>query len=196
VVEVMHTTAKLQEAIAAKKGHATLQQLAVQGGMRTMHRVAMDWVTGGQTTLVEVERVLGRELGADEEKDEGPTRVLLVDDDEGARRMMAALFAKESYEVVQAEDGQTGLDILAEDPGFSLVVLDLNRPGIDGQEVLTHIRGSVETAALPVLIRTGGGGVAMEAELLDAGADDYLEKSVGARRFLARVHAILRRAKL
>jgi pimeloyl-ACP methyl ester carboxylesterase len=55
---------------------------------------------------------------------------------------------------------------------------------------------SVDTAALPVLIRTGTGNEAVEAELLEAGADDYLDKSVDATRFVARVKAVLRRSAL
>jgi DNA-binding response OmpR family regulator len=73
-------------------------------------------------------------------------------------------------------------------------VLDLAMPGMDGREVLQQIRGSVDTAALPVLIRTATGSDVIEAELLEAGADDYVDKSVDADRFLARVGAVLRRA--
>ena len=62
--------------------------------------------------------------------------------------------------------------------------------------MLDKIRGSVETAALPVLIRTGTGNERVEAELLEAGADDYLDKSVDASRFVARVRAVLRRSLL
>jgi two-component system KDP operon response regulator KdpE len=62
--------------------------------------------------------------------------------------------------------------------------------------VLDLIRGSVSTSALPVLVRTGTGSDKIEAELLEAGADDYVEKSVDPERFLARVHAVLRRALL
>ena len=67
-------------------------------------------------------------------------------------------------------------------------------PGLGGLEVLEQIRGSVETSALPVLIRTATGSDELEAELLEAGADDYVEKSVDANRFMARVHAVMRRA--
>ena len=49
---------------------------------------------------------------------------------------------------------------------------------------------------MPVLVRTGTGGESREAELLEAGADDYVVKSASAERFLARVHAVLRRAGL
>jgi len=81
-----------------------------------------------------------------------------------------------------------------EDQDFNLVILDLAKPGQHGRAVLHQVRGSVETAALPVLIRTGTGSDQIEAELLEAGADDYVEKSLDADRFMARVHAVLWRA--
>jgi two-component system NtrC family sensor kinase len=65
-----------------------------------------------------------------------------------------------------------------------------------GQEVLAQIRQSVDTAALPVLIRTGSKPAKEEAELLEAGADDFVTKSAGRDRFLARVKAIIRRSHL
>jgi DNA-binding response OmpR family regulator len=81
-----------------------------------------------------------------------------------------------------------------EDQDFNLVILDLATPGLHGRAVLHQVRGSVETAALPVLIRIATGSDQIEAELLEAGADDYVEKSVDADRFMARVHAVLRPA--
>ena len=80
------------------------------------------------------------------------------------------------------------------DPDFSLVVLDLAMPGMDGREVLRQIRGAQHTAALPVLVRTAVGTEDTESELLDAGADDYVDKQANTDRFLARVKAVLRRA--
>jgi DNA-binding response OmpR family regulator len=76
------------------------------------------------------------------------------------------------------------------------VVLDLTMPGLDGREVLANIRGNPVTAALPVVIRTGTGDDRIEAEILEAGADDYLDKSVDEARVLARVNAVLRRTVL
>ena len=80
------------------------------------------------------------------------------------------------------------------DPDFNLVILDLSMPGMDGRAVLDRIRGAKDTAAIPVLISTAFGDEALETELLEAGADDYLEKSGDAKRFMARVRAVLRRA--
>jgi DNA-binding response OmpR family regulator len=163
-----------------------------------MHEVGLDWARQGKTTLVEVERVLGGSLEEKEsvEEEKGPPRILVVDDDEDARLLIRTQLEDESYEVHDAEDGHKAMDILKADPDFSLVVLDLRMPGMDGREVLNLLRGSVDTAALPVLIRTGAGTAQDEAELLEAGADDFIAKSVDAARFLARVKAIIRRSLL
>jgi type II secretory ATPase GspE/PulE/Tfp pilus assembly ATPase PilB-like protein/ActR/RegA family two-component response regulator len=197
VQEVLMAGPRIQQAIEMRKGHTTLQQLAIQGGMRTMLEVALDWVSQGKTTLVEVERVLGQVIEEEKaEKRQGPARILVVDDDEDARLMIVGLLEDEGYEVHQAPDGAAAVDILKEDPHFSLIMLDLFMPKMDGREVLQWVRGSVDTAAVPVLIRTGMEGEDSEAELLEAGADDYLTKELEPKRFLARVKAILRRAAL
>jgi type II secretory ATPase GspE/PulE/Tfp pilus assembly ATPase PilB-like protein len=195
VNEVLVGGPRLQQAIEQRKGWATLMRVATQGGMRTLHDVGLEWVTQAKTTLVEVERVLGQgldDLGG--EVPTGPPRILLVDDDEEARLLMRTLLERDGYEVEEAEDGHKALDILKSDQDYQLIVLDLAMPGLDGRQVLDQIRGSVDTAALPVLIRTATGSDELEAELLEAGADDYVEKSVDATRFMARVHAVLRRS--
>jgi type II secretory ATPase GspE/PulE/Tfp pilus assembly ATPase PilB-like protein/ActR/RegA family two-component response regulator len=198
VQEVLAVGPRLAAAIEARKGVTTLQKIGVQGGMRSMHEVALDWVRQGKTTLIEVERVLGGSLEEEESSvaEKGPPKVLLVDDDEDARLLMRTLLEAEDYEVHEAEDGHKAMDILNVDPDFSLVILDLRMPGMDGFEVLNIIRGSVDTAALPVLIRTGAGTPQEEAQLLDAGADDFMAKSVDSARFVARVRAIIRRSLL
>ncbi len=193
--EVLMGGPRMQQAIEQRKGWSTLTRVATQGGMRTLHEVGLEWVSQAKTTLVEVERVLGQ--GVDESSGEvatGPPRILLVDDDEDARLMMRSLLERDGYEVDESEDGHAALDRLKEDQDYQLIILDLAMPGLDGRQVLDQLRGSIGTAALPVLIRTATGSDELEAELLEAGADDYVEKSVDANRFMARVHAVLRRA--
>jgi type II secretory ATPase GspE/PulE/Tfp pilus assembly ATPase PilB-like protein/ActR/RegA family two-component response regulator len=198
VIEVVTSGPRFQEVIEQRKGWATLQRVAIQGGMRPMHQVALDWVTQAKTTLVEVERVLGQTIEEAEVKTEskGPPRILVVDDDKEARLMMTTLLQREGYEVTEAEGGHQALDILHADPDYSLVILDLSMPDLDGRAMLQQIRGAVDTLALPVLVRTGSGSDKVEAELLEAGADDYVTKSVDAQRFIARVRAVLRRSLL
>jgi len=197
VGEVLVVGPRFQHAIEQRKGWATLSRVAAQGGMRAMHEVGLEWVGQARTTLVEVERVLGQGLDEEELREaHGPPRILLVDDDADARALMRSILAKDGYEVDEAEDGHRALEILGEDPDYRMVVLDLTMPGLDGRQVLDLIRGSVTTSALPVLIRTGTGNDKIEAEMLEAGADDYVTKTVEPERFLARVHAVLRRAVL
>ena len=193
--EVMLVGLRFQAAVEARKGWQTLHRIAIQGGMRPIHQVALEWVAQGKTTLVEVERALGVHK-ADEEIDEdfGLTRILVVDDDEEARLMAASILEGEGYEVSIAKDGYEAVERLKADPDFNLVILDLSMPGMDGRKVLHRIRGAKDTAAIPVMVSTAFGGEDVETELLEDGADDFLEKTGDARRLLARVKAVLRRA--
>ena len=195
VNEVLLAGPRFQTAVEACKGWQTLHRLAIQGGMRPIHQVALDWVTQGKTTLVEVERALGEQKSEDEpHEDTGPSRILVVDDDEEARLLAAGILEAEGYEVSLAKDGYEAVERLKADPDFSMVILDLTMPGMDGRKVLDRIRGSKDTAAIPVLISTAFGGDEVETELLEAGADDFLEKTGDSKRYLARVKAVLRRA--
>jgi len=203
ILEVMEAGPSMEEAIAKRKGVATLQTLAVRGGMRTLRDVALDWVQEGSTTLVEVERVVGasKEDGAASGPDKAddpdvPSRILVVDDDESTRLQQRTLLEVDGYEVTEAVDGEEALKILREDPDFSLVILDLAMPGLDGRDVLRAVRDDISTHAMPVMISTGDDSETTESELLEAGADDYLEKSAKPTRFLARVRSVLRRAVL
>ena len=129
--------------------------------MRPIHQVALDWVTQSKTTLVEVERALGEHRAEDEIKeDTGPTRILVVDDE--ARLLAASILEGEGFEISMAKDGYEGVKRLRADPSYSLVILDLTMPGMDGRKVLHHIRGSKDTAAIPVLISTAFGGDEVE----------------------------------
>jgi type IV pilus assembly protein PilB len=195
VNEVLVASPRFQQAIEQRRGWGTLVRVATEGGMRTLHEVGLEWVGQAKTTLVEVERVLGQGLDdLDATNGVGPPRILLVDDDEEARLLMRTLLERDGYEVEEMEDGHRALDFLKTDHDFKLIILDLAMPGLGGRQVLDQIRGSVDTAALSVLIRTATGNDELEAELLEAGADDYVEKSVDANRFMARVHAVTRRA--
>ncbi|RMH22420.1 MAG: response regulator [Gemmatimonadetes bacterium] len=194
VVEVLVAGPRFQAAIEARKGWQTLSRIAMQGGMRSLHQVALDWVTQARTTLSEVDRVLGAQMEDEGEDEVGPPRIMVVDDDEDARTVMAAVLEEEGYEVTLVASGEEALEHLQQDPDFHLVILDLSMPGMDGREVLARIRGSRDTQALPVLVRTGVGDEETEAEVLDSGADDYVDKDANPVRFLARVRAVLRRA--
>jgi len=120
------------------------------------------------------------------------SRVLIVDDDAGVRRMLARTLEAEGYGVTTAADGGSAL-VEIERSAPDLIVLDVAMPGMDGLGVTRRLRGKGD--ALPVLLLTARDGVADRVAGLDAGADDYLVKPFATDELLARVRALLRRGR-
>jgi type II secretory ATPase GspE/PulE/Tfp pilus assembly ATPase PilB-like protein/ActR/RegA family two-component response regulator len=184
------------EGLITQGGPASqIQKAAISGGMRPLRDVAAERVKGGDTTLQEIERVLG-ELGGSEELTAAAStpHLLLVDDDPVARGIARAVLEKNGFRVSEVEDGASALERLDANPDFALMVLDIEMPRMTGREVLARVRQSVHTAGLPVLVLTGSVADEIEAQLMDEGADDYIRKPLEPARFLARVKAALRRA--
>jgi len=197
VQEVLTVGPRMQQAIELRKGFATLQKVAIGSGMRTLAEVALDWVQAGRTTLAEVDRVLGQLMEeSDGRRDTGPTRIVVVAPEEEDRRRFSDLLVTEGYEVKEFHDGDQALDLLAEDPDFSLIVGDLTQRRLPAREMVDRVRGSVDTAAIPVLLRGDGVGPSLEEELLESGVDGILPRELTAGLLLARVRALLRRAAL
>jgi DNA-binding response OmpR family regulator len=118
-------------------------------------------------------------------------RILVVDDDPLIRRLLRASLEREGFEVVEAASGEEALD-RCERNLPDLVLLDVVLPGIDGVEVLRRLR-----AASPVFVVL----VTCRADEVDklvglaVGADDYVTKPFSPREVVARVKAVLRRAR-
>lgn len=199
IAEVIASTREFAELIARGGTAAELERAAIAGGMRPLHKVAADPVAAGLTTLAEVDRVLGEVGEGEAEAATTPTAaetsILVVDDDTVTRRLCRSLLEKEGYRVTEAPDGGAALEQIARDD-YSLIVLDLSMPGVDGRQVLSQLRGSLTTAGLPVIVLTGSEAPETEIEVMERGADDYLRKPIDPPRFLARVRAALRRASL
>jgi two-component system alkaline phosphatase synthesis response regulator PhoP len=98
----------------------------------------------------------------------------------------------EGYQVSAAEDGESALDLAAEEI-FDLVVLDVMLPGIDGFEVCRRLRAGGQE--LPVLMLTARSQVVDRVVGLKLGADDYLTKPFETIELMARIEALLRRAR-
>jgi len=121
------------------------------------------------------------------------TRVLVVDDDEPLREMVAEYLAERDFGVDVEGDGLRGLE-RAGGGDYALLVLDVRMPGLDGFEVLRRLRAGSGTARLPVLMLTAHGDEIDRIVGLELGADDYLAKPFNPRELLARIRAVLRRA--
>ena len=118
-------------------------------------------------------------------------RVLLIDDEDAARRAVAAGLREAGCDVLEAADGVTGLE-QAVRAGVDLVVLDLRLPGLAGERVLDQLR---LTSAVPVIVTSAKREEDDRVTVLDHGADDYLVKPFTVRELLARIRAVLRRSE-
>jgi DNA-binding response OmpR family regulator len=119
-------------------------------------------------------------------------KILVVEDDRATRKALQQLFETEGYKVELAQDGAQGLGAFrATKPNF--VILDLRMPVMGGQEVCRQIRK--ESEEVPIIILTGSADELDRVLLLELGADDYVVKPFSPKELLARVHAVLRRAR-
>jgi two-component system OmpR family response regulator len=119
-----------------------------------------------------------------------PVRVLVIDDEDAARRAVAQGLRDAGYEVAEAGDGVAGLQA-AVDREPDLVLLDLRLPALDGEQVLARLR---QSSTVPVIVISAKREEDDRVATLDLGADDYLVKPFTVRELLARIRAVLRRA--
>jgi two-component system OmpR family response regulator len=119
-------------------------------------------------------------------------RALVVDDEERLATAVARGLSAEGFDVDVAYNGLDGL-WRAREHTYSVIVLDLLMPGMNGYEVCRELRK--EGNATPILVLTAKDGEYDEAEALDTGADDFLSKPFSFVVLVARVRALLRRAR-
>jgi len=119
----------------------------------------------------------------------GPAaKVLVVDDERPIRKLLRMGLTAQGYEILEAPDGKTSLELLAQKP--DLVVLDLGLPDIQGLDLLRMIRARNES--IPIVVLSSRGDEAGKVAALDLGADDYVTKPFGMDELMARMRAALR----
>jgi two-component system KDP operon response regulator KdpE len=117
-----------------------------------------------------------------------PAKVLVIDDEPPIRKLLRMGLATQGYQILEAPNGKTGLELLSQAP--DLVILDLGLPDIQGHELLRMIRGRNES--VPIVVLSSRGDEAGKVQALDLGADDYVTKPFGMDELLARMRAALR----
>ena len=118
-------------------------------------------------------------------------RVLLIEDDSRLAGMLIEYLGKAGLQVIHAENGARGLALHESEP-VKVVILDLTLPDTDGLELCREIRARSD---IPILMLTARGDPVDRIVGLELGADDYLGKPFEPRELLARLRAILRRAR-
>src|SRR5471030_1780957 len=122
--------------------------------------------------------------------DSSPT-ILLVDDEDSVRTVLAFPLERDGYRVIQAADGDEALRLF-ESTQIDLVVLDIMLPKLDGLEVCKRLR---MTSNVPIIMLTARDDELDKVLGLELGADDYITKPFSIREFRSRVRALLRRAR-
>jgi two-component system, OmpR family, KDP operon response regulator KdpE len=117
-----------------------------------------------------------------------PLRVLVVDDEPPIRKLLRMGLTAQGYQVMEAPNGKTALELVAQNP--DLVILDLGLPDVQGLELLRTIRARNEQ--VPIVVLSSRGDEAAKVAALDLGADDYVTKPFGTEELLARMRAALR----
>jgi two-component system OmpR family response regulator len=116
-------------------------------------------------------------------------RVLLVDDDAGLRQLIGDFLSDHGFRVDTAADGPDMDRLMASQPPYDLVVLDMMLPGEDGLAITRRLAGR----GPPIIMLSAIGADTDRIVGLEVGADDYLAKPCNPRELLARIRAVLRR---
>lgn len=118
-------------------------------------------------------------------------RVLVVDDNEAILKLVSANLQIRGYAVNLAGSGEEALSLFGANP-YDLVILDLVLPGLGGIDVCAQIR---QQSDVPIIVLSAREDEDLKVRALDAGADDYVTKPFSHEELLARVRAVMRRAK-
>lgn len=121
----------------------------------------------------------------------GREQILIVEDDEDIREGVRILLESENYEVIEAENGKKGMELLRSET--DLVILDVMMPGMSGLRTCEEIR---KVSNVPVLFLTAKAQESDKLIGLMAGGDDYLPKPFSYAELLGRVKALMRRYKV
>jgi two-component system response regulator RegX3 len=116
---------------------------------------------------------------------------MVVEDDDSVSKLLSCLLADEGFQPVVARTGEDALAMF-ESVSAELILLDLKLPGLQGTEVLRHVRRKSD---IPVIMVSGKRGDIDRIVGLEMGADDYVTKPFNPRELLARVRAVLRRQR-
>lgn len=118
-------------------------------------------------------------------------KILVVDDESRMRKLVRDFLVREDYEVLEAGDGETALDIFYQEKNIALIILDVMMPKMNGWEVCREIR---ETSKVPIIMLTAKGDEEDELTGFELGVDEYISKPFSPKILVARVGAILRRS--
>lgn len=121
------------------------------------------------------------------------SKILLAEDEDNIRNLIASYLVNEGFKVITAADGEEAISKFDNNYDFSLVILDVMMPKIDGYEVCKYIRKNSE---VPILMLTARDTEADEITGFNSGADEYIAKPFSPRILVTRVKNLLKRTSM
>jgi len=219
VHEVLYVNDRMREMISRASSDRELMQAAREDGMFCLFEDGMNKALQGITSIVEVVRnstppedfVLSSRLNdngslmslgeavqkrdearATASEDSGKQTVLIVDDSKSIRSLVKFVLQSEGLEVLEAEDGQQGWDVLQRlASSIDLVVTDYEMPNMTGPELVSKVREQSKYDGIPLILLTSRKDEDDEVFGLESGADDYIGKPVEPMKLQARVRKVL-----
>ncbi|MCM1273118.1 MAG: response regulator transcription factor [Clostridium sp.] len=119
------------------------------------------------------------------------TKILVVDDESRMRKLVKDFLVKESFSVLEAQDGEQAVDIFMSTKDISLIILDVMMPKLDGYGVAEEIR---KISKVPIIMLTAKSSERDEIHGFELGIDEYITKPFSPKILVARVQAVLRRS--
>ena len=198
LIEVAVITPTLADMIAGGATANALQRAAVAQGMAPMRDVAIARVRRGETTLQEIERVIGDNI-EDQPQQSGPTSILVVNADPAWRRMARVLLESGGFRVTEAVDASQAMQLMGTGEEFALMVTDLMMPALPTPTLAPQRAPSLRaTTAMPVMNilppapRQSG---PTPMPMLATGTDGAAQQGVDWARFAATVQSSIRRTE-
>jgi two-component system chemotaxis response regulator CheY len=190
----------IQILLAAMRDHdqISIEQPSIEFSS-AFQDLGLSWTTGdasarGQLCAPEVEAVPEQDDVSDfnHEQKEGcdmAKRILTIDDSKTIRDMLMLTLSDAGFDVVQAVDGQDGLDVLGDDR-FDVIITDINMPRMDGYEVIRQLRKNPVHKSTPILVLTTECDVEKRNLARDAGATGWMVKPFDPERLIATVRKV------
>ncbi len=122
-------------------------------------------------------------------------KIVVIDDSPDALTLAKARLAKESVDILCADGGRAGLDMI-EKESPDLILLDVDMPDMSGFDVCRILKNDTELQTIPIIFLSGSGGPQDKVRGLDLGAVDFVTKPFDAFELRARVRAALRTKRL
>jgi two-component system chemotaxis response regulator CheY len=123
-------------------------------------------------------------------------KILIIDDESDVRDVLKFHLSKSNYQIIEAENGQEGIDLLKSGDNLSnvgVIICDIRMPKVNGIECIQYIRQ--EAPGIPIVVVTGFPDTQMAVSLLNEGVKDYLVKPVEKEKLVSTVERLVAAGK-